>query len=218
MPNVKNSGEGLDFTNTVHGYARCSTSDEKQDIGRQVRELRAAGAGRVWMEYVHGDSAQKAELQAMLAEARPGDTILALEVSRLARSVRQLCDVLEIVREKGLRLEIVGGLVMDCRGGKCDPMAQAVAVISGAFAELELQITRERVRSGMANAKARGAAIGRPQVTPDDIPAGFCRLYLRHKRGEINKTELAKLAGISRPTAYRWAQILEENGQKPGQK
>lgn len=107
---------------------------------------------------------------------------------------------------------------MDCRGGKVDPMAQAVAVISGAFAELELQITRERVRSGMANAKARGAAIGRPQVTQDNIPAGFCRLYLRHRRGEINKTELAKLAGISRPTAYRWAQILEENEQKVGQK
>ena len=215
MQNVKNNGEGLDVTHyTVHGYARCSTSEDRQDVGRQVRELKAAGAERVWMEYISGDSAQKAELQAMLAAAVPGDTVLALEVSRLARSVRQLCDVLETVREKNLRLEIVGGLVMDCRGGKVDPMAEAFAQISGVFAELELQMIRERVKSGMENAKARGAAIGRPQVTPDDIPSGFCRLYLRHKRGEINKTELAKLAGISRPTAYRWAEILEGSEQK----
>lgn len=217
MQNVKNNGEGFVVTDpVVHGYARCSTSEDKQDIGRQVRELKAAGADRVWLEYVHGDSPEKTELRAMLEAAGPGDTVLALEVSRLARSVRQLCDILEKVRQKGLRLEIVGGLVMDCRGGKCDPMAEAFVQISGVFAELELQMIRERVRSGMKNAKARGAAIGRPPVLPENIPAGFCRLYLRHKRGEINKTELAKLAGISRPTAYRWAQILEESEQKTG--
>lgn len=198
----------------IHGYARCSTSDEKQDIGRQVRELEAAGAGRVWVEYVHGDDPAKKELRAMLEAANKGDTILALEVSRLARSVRQLCDILETVRAKGLRLEIIGGLVMDCRGGKCDPMAEAFAKISGVFAELELQITRERVRSGMANAKAKGSQIGRPPIIADTVPAGFCRLFIRYQRGELNMTELARLAGISRPTAYRWARALAgQDGQ-----
>ena len=58
---------------TIHGYARCSTSDSKQDIDRQVRELKAAGATRIWMEYEHGDAAVKDQQEAMLeATKRPG--------------------------------------------------------------------------------------------------------------------------------------------------
>ena len=70
----------------IYGYARCSTNEDKQDIQRQVRELKAAGAEQVYLEYEHGDSAVKEQLSSLLDEANAGDTILTLEVSRLARS------------------------------------------------------------------------------------------------------------------------------------
>lgn len=68
---------------TIHGYARCSTSDSKQDIDRQVRELKAAGATRIWLEYEHGDAAIKNQQGAMLEAANSGDSIIVSEVSRL---------------------------------------------------------------------------------------------------------------------------------------
>ena len=70
-----------------YGYARCSTNEDKQDIQRQVRELKAVGAEKVIFEYEHGDAKIKQNLQLLLDTARAGDTILTLEVSR--RSFRR---------------------------------------------------------------------------------------------------------------------------------
>lgn len=81
--------------------------------------------------------------------------------------------------------------------------------MSGVFAELELRIIRERVRSGMRNAKAKGAKIGRPQTTLEDIPANFLRHYPAYKTGVFNLTELARLCNISRTTAYKYIGLLE---------
>lgn len=69
--------------------------------------------------------------------------------------------------------------------------------MSGVFAELELRIIRERVRSGMWNARAKGARIGRPQTTLDDIPADFLRHYPAYKKGAFNLTELARLSFLA---------------------
>ena len=110
---------------TVYGYARCSTDQDRQDVERQARELRANGADTVRMEYAHGDSPRKAELERILEEAQPGDSIVVLEVSRLARSTKQLCDVIDTVKEKRLRLEIVGSVTVDCTRGEIDPMTNA---------------------------------------------------------------------------------------------
>lgn len=87
----------------VYGYSRCSTNETKQDINRQVRKLKAAGAEEIFMEYEHGDAKIKSQQQAMFAQAQPGDTITVLEVSRLARSTQQLCEIIDLVREKHLR-------------------------------------------------------------------------------------------------------------------
>ena len=107
------------------GYSRCSTNETKQDIGRQVRELKAAGAEIVYMEYEHGDAKVKNQQAQMFADAEAGDTILVLEVPRLARSTQQLCEIIEIIREKRLRLVILGSITLDCREGKADPMSEA---------------------------------------------------------------------------------------------
>ena len=158
-----------------YGYARCSTNESKQDINRQVRELKAAGADVVYMEYEHGDAKVKSQQQAMFAESEAGDTIIVLEVSRLARSTQQLCEIIEVIRAKHLRLVIVGSITLDCRNGQADPMSEAFLQMAGVFSQLELAMIRARVRSGMENAKAKGKQIGRPQVTADDVPSGFLR-------------------------------------------
>ena len=191
------------------GYSRCSTNEDKQDINRQVRELKAAGAEVVYMEYEHGDAKVKSQQQAMFAESEAGDTITVLEVSRLARSTQQLCEIIEIVRQKHLRLVIVGSITLDCRNGQADPMSEAFLQMAGVFSQLELSMIRARVRSGMENAKAKGKQIGRPQVTADDVPSGFLRHYPAYKRGQLNVSELARVCNISRTTAYKYINLLE---------
>lgn len=191
------------------GYSRCSTNEGKQDINRQVRELKAAGAEVIYMEYEHGDAKVKSQQQAMFAESEAGDTIIVLEVSRLARSTQQLCEIIEIIRAKHLRLVIVGSITLDCRNGQADPMSEAFLQMAGVFSQLELSMIRARVRSGMENAKAKGKQIGRPQVTANDVPSGFLRHYPAYKRGQLNVSELARVCNISRTTAYKYINLLE---------
>ena len=192
-----------------HGYARCSTNESKQDIDRQVRELKQAGAERIFLEYEHGDAAVKFQLSSLLEQAEEGDTIITLVVSRLARSTKQLCEIIEIIRAKRLRLVIVGSITVDCSNGQIDPMTNAFIQMSGVFAELELRIIRERVRSGMANAKAKGAKIGRPQATADDIPSVFLRHYPAFKNKQLNVSELARVCDLSRTTVYKYLTLLD---------
>ena len=193
----------------TYGYARCSTNEPKQDINRQVRELKTAGADTLFLEYEHGDSKIKSQQEAMFAQAQAGDTILTLEVPRLARSTQQLCEIIERVREKRLRLVIIGSITLDCREGRADPMSEAFLQLAGVFSQLELAMIRERVRSGMANAKAKGKQIGRPQTTKDSIPAIFLRHYPAYKSGQLNITELARVCDLSRTTIYKYISLLE---------
>ena len=193
----------------TYGYARCSTNETKQDINRQVRELKAAGAEHIFLEYEHGDSKVKSQQAAMFAQAQAGDTIITLEVPRLARSTQQLCEIIDRVRECRLCLVIVGSITLDCREGRADPMTEAFLQIAGVFSQLELSMIRERVRSGMANAKAKGKQIGRPQTTKDSIPAIFLRHYPAYKSGHLNITELSRVCDLSRTTIYKYISLLE---------
>ena len=193
----------------TYGYARCSTNETKQDINRQVRELKTAGADTLFLEYEHGDSKVKSQQEAMFAQAQAGDTILTLEVPRLARSTQQLCEIIGRVREKRLRLVIIGSITLDCREGRADPMSEAFLQMAGVFSQLELSMIRERVRSGMANAKAKGKQIGRPQTTKDSIPAIFLRHYPAYKSGQLNITELSRVCDLSRTTIYKYISLLE---------
>ena len=192
-----------------YGYGRCSTNESKQDIQRQIRELKAAGAEEIFFEYEHGDSAVKQELSSLLEQASEGDTIFTLEVSRLARSTKQLCEIIETVKEKKLRLVIVGSITVDCSNGQIDPMTNAFIQMSGVFAELELRIIRERVRSGVQNAKAKGVKLGRPQTTAEQIPQIFYRHYPAFKSGSLNLSEFARVCGLSRTTVYKYVGLLE---------
>ena len=193
----------------IYGYARCSTNETKQEIQRQVRELKEAGAEEIFLEYEHGDSKVKDQQREMFHQAQAEDTIITLEVSRLARSTQQLCEIIDIVREKHLRLAIVGSITLDCRNGQADPMSEAFLQMAGVFSQLELAMIRARVRSGMANAAAKGVKIGRPKATVDDIPATFLRHYPSYKAGKLNISEMARVCDLSRTTVYKYISLLE---------
>ena len=192
----------------IYGYARCSTNESKQDINRQIKELKAAGADEVIFEYEHGDAKTKKQLQMLLDITKEGDTIITLEVSRLSRSTQQLCELIEIIRAKHLRLVIAGSITIDCRNGKTDPMSEAFLQMAGVFSQLELAMIRVRVKSGMENAKAKGKRVGRRPTTKDDIPAIFHKHYTAFRDGKMNVSELARVCGISRPTAYKYLKLI----------
>lgn len=190
-----------------YGYARRSTSSDKQDINRQIRELKAAGAEEVIFEYEYGDAKLKSSLNMLLETASSGDTIITLEVNRLSRSTQQLCEIIDIIREKHLCLQIVGSITIDCRNGQTDPMSEAFLQMAGVFSHLELAMIRSRVKSGMANAKAKGKKIGRSQTTKDGIPAVFFKHYPAYVSGRMNVSELARVCGLSRPTVYKYLKL-----------
>ena len=139
----------------------------------------------------------------MFAQTQPGETITVLEVSRLARSTQQLCEIIGTVREKYLRLVIVCSITLDCRSGQPDPMSEAFLQMAGVFSQLELSMIRMCVRSGMANARAKGRRIGRPQVTVEDLPGVFLQHYPAYRKGALNVSELARVCGMSRTTVYK---------------
>lgn len=192
----------------ILGYARCSTNEDKQDINRQIRELKAAGAEEVIFEYEHGDAKLKKNLTMLLDTAQEGDTIITLEVSRLSRSTQQLCEIIDIIRTKYLRLVIVNSITIDCRNGQIDPMSEAFIKMAGVFSELELQMIRARVKSGMANAKAKGIKAGRKATTKEDIPSVFYKHYPAYVAKKMNVSELARVCKLSRPTVYKYLKLI----------
>ena len=153
-------------------------------MNRQIRELKAAEATEIITEREHGDAKVKPHLDLLLQTAEEGSALICCEVSRLSRSTQQLCEIVNIIKEKHMRLMILGSITVDCRSGQIDPMSQAFIQMSAVFAELELSILRARVKSGLANAREKGRKIGRPQTTKDDIPAIFLSI-IPHMRRDI---------------------------------
>ena len=196
-----------------YGYARCSTSEERQDINRQKRDLMALGVDdekNIYWEYESGSKADRPEFLKLLDIVKPGDTILATEVSRLTRSTKQLCEVLDIVKERKLKL-IIGSFVVDCTTEELDPMTKGMLMMWGVFSEMKRDIISNRVKSGMANAREKGSRIGRPEITIDTIPASFWKLYHRYSNKQLSISEMAKIAGCSRATIYKYIRIIENS-------
>ncbi|MEA4999866.1 MAG: recombinase family protein [Candidatus Limiplasma sp.] len=163
----------------IYGYARCSTNEDKQDITRQIKELKAAGAEEVIFEYEHGDARIKQNLHLLLETATAGDSIITLEVSRLSRSTQQLCEIVNTIKEKRLRLVILGSITIDCRNGGIDPMSQAFIQMSGVFAELELSMIRAAFALGCRPPPQRASkSAGSPSQRMTFLPR-FISIILR---------------------------------------
>ena len=197
----------------IYGYCRCSTNETKQDITRQRRELKELGAvdSTIFMEYESGTKINRPELMKLLSTVKAGDTIVTTEISRITRSTKQLCDIIELVKNQQLKLVIKNSITIDCTAGKdIDPMTKAFLQMAGVFAELERDMICSRVQSGINNARAKGVKLGRPQKTVDDIPDTVKKFFDKYRAGEFTKTEYARLCGISRPTLDKYIAIMTD--------
>lgn len=193
---------------SIYGYCRCSTDESRQDIDRQRRELKKLGVKDkdIYFEYVSGRKLVKIEWNRLMDKIEDGDTIATTEVSRISRSTKQLCEIIEMAQERRIKL-VIGSMEIDC--SRDDPMSRGMLLMWGVFSELEASIISQRVKSGMANARDKGAVIGRPKTTLDELPSGFLRHYPKYKSGDLTLTELARLCDISRQTAYKYKEIYE---------
>lgn len=190
-----------------YGYCRCSTNESRQDIDRQRRELKKLGIKdeQIYWEYVSGSKDHKVEWNKLMAVIAPMDSISVTEVSRLTRSTKQLCEIIEFAKAKRIKL-VIGTFTVDCTN-EIDPMTQGMLLMWGVFSEMEKSIISQRVKSGMANAISKGIAIGRPKTEIDNLPNSFLRHYPKYVSKDINVTELARLCDVSRQTIYKYIDI-----------
>ena len=196
-------------TGKVYGYARCSTTEKRQDIERQVAELYAMGAGFVVQEYESGGNVSRKGLGDVLDCLADGDTFCATEVSRVTRSLRQLCDIIEFAKSKNLLLKF-GALEFDCHDNRLAPFPLAMLQMMGIFAELERNLAAERINSGIAHAKANGVRLGRPKKTAADVPHKARLLWDDFVQGSLSAAVFAKKLGVSKPTVYKYIRLLRQ--------
>ena len=195
----------------IYGYCRCSTTEERQDINRQKRELYKLGVEddkNIYWEYESGTKNDRVEFNKLLDVMEEGSTLVTTEVSRLTRSTSYLCEILKIVQEKHIKL-VIGSFVVDCRSEDIDPMTKGMLMMWGVFSEMERDMISARVKSGMANAKAKGKKIGRPTTDKSNLPTNFLKYYPMYKSNEINATEFCKISGIGRTSIYKYLKIME---------
>ena len=128
-------------------------------------------------------------------------------VSRLTRSMKQLCNLIEVIQKNHLRLIVKNSITIDCRRSNIDPMSKAFIQMSGVFNELEKDMIRARVKSGVAN----GKQIGRRYLTIDDVPQKVKNKYPLWVEGSITKVDFAKMCDVSRPTLDRYIRIIENS-------
>jgi DNA invertase Pin-like site-specific DNA recombinase len=173
-----------------YGYARVSTID--QDLSIQRAALKAAGCTVIRAEKASGTSRKgRSELETMLQFLRSGDTLVVTRIDRLARSLRDLQNIVHDLRERGVHLKATEQPVdTSTAAGK------AFLDMLGVFAEFETNLRRERQMEGIAAAKERGVYKGRPAT----IDADKVR---RLKADGLGATEIAKQLGIGRASVYR---------------
>lgn len=180
----------------MYGYARVSTAG--QDLTIQRAALKAAGCTIVREETVSGSSRQgRRELELLLEFVRPGDTLVVTRIDRLARSMRDLQDIVHLLKERGVALKATEQPI-DTRSAA----GKAFLDMLGVFAEFETNLRRERQAEGIAEAKARGVYAGKGRKVTVDGEA-----VRRLKVEGVTPAAIARRLGVSRASVYRHLQI-----------
>jgi len=190
------------------GYLRVSSVDQSTD--RQLDSERNS-LDRIFEDKMSGKDTERPALQEMLAYVREGDIIIVHSMDRLARSLRDLMNIMEVFENKGISVEFVKER-MTFKPNSIDPMSTLTLSIMGAFAEFERAIIRERQREGIAIAKSKNVYKGRQKSFSEDDISRLTQLY---KNGETI-TKIAKEMKAGRSTIYRYLKqiIVEEKKEK----
>ena len=173
------------------GYVRVSTIEQNEE--RQLKAMEQYHLDRIFTEKVSGKDTNRPELQKLLDFCREGDTIHVHDFSRLARSTKDLLDIVEKLNAKGVTLISTKENV-----DTSTPTGRLMITMIGAIAQFERENLLERQREGIAIAKEKGVYKGRVPVKVDDKV--FNDAYNRYMNREISKVGMAKELGISRPT------------------
>ena len=171
------------------GYVRVSTVTQHED--RQLVTMEKFGVEKLFQEKVSGKDKNRPQLQQLLDFVREGDTVIIHDFSRLARSTKDLLEIVEYLNNKKVALiSAKENLDTSTATGKL------MLTMIGAINEFERTNLLERQREGIAVAKKKGKYKGRKEVKIDN----FEQYYNKYLKREITKTQLAKELNISRPT------------------
>lgn len=205
--------EGGDMSK-AYGYCRCSTSESAglQEYRHQEDEIikRGIKPENIYKERISGTKENKPVLIKLLDICEAGDTIKVYELSRISRSIRDFNNIVEIIKSKKLRLELImNNITIDFTKDKIDPFTEFFLNILISFSSLEVSVIRERVKSGLA---ATTKKIGRPQMTKERLENDtlFLKYYLRWKNKEINLSEMSRLYGHSRKNCRDKIKVYEK--------
>ncbi len=186
----------------IVGYMRVSTEEQKTD--GQLDALMAAGVKNdkrhLYVDHgVSGSKAKRPGLDACLDSLREGDTLVVAKLDRLGRSLFNLIEMFKDLGEQGIDVRILDNPTLSTAGNKDSKLMLG---IFGAFAEYERDLIRERTNVGLTAARARGRNGGRPVVTGDNDKVK--RVKELHAAGTMTPQEIAKAAGVSVATMYRY--------------
>ena len=185
---------------TIYGYARVST--DGQTLDAQVAALTAAGAAPVFRETASGAKTDRRELAKALRALEAGDTLLVTRLDRLARSTRDLLNILDAIAKAGAGFRSLG----DAWADTTTPHGRLMLTVLGGLAEFERELIRARTGEGRIRAKARGVHMGRPpKLTPAQRREGLQALA----SGEATQADLVRRFNVSKSTISRLAEKTE---------
>jgi DNA invertase Pin-like site-specific DNA recombinase len=142
---------------TMFGYARVSTRD--QNLTGQTAELMAAGCAKVYREKASGAKSDRAELAKVIRKLEKGDVLVVSRLDRLARSTRDLLNIIEAITERGAGFKSL----KDTWADTTSPHGRLMLTVLGGLAEFERELIRARTGEGRKRAKERGVKFGRPR-------------------------------------------------------
>jgi DNA invertase Pin-like site-specific DNA recombinase len=179
----------------VYGYARVSTNG--QDLGAQVAELQASGCGNIYKEKASGAKTDRPALAKLIRRLEDGDVLLVTRLDRLARSTRDLLNILAEIGKRGAGFRSL----KDAWADTTTPHGRLMLTVLGGLAEFERELIRARTGEGRKRAKARGVKFGRPRVmTTHQREEALQRLA----EGAL-QADLARSYGVSEATISRLA-------------
>lgn len=177
------------------GYIRVSTVEQHED--RQVKDLTEnAEVSKVFIDKLSGKDTNRPQLNAMIDYVREGDTVVVSEYSRLARSTRDLIDIIETLQNKGVTV-----ISMKEKLDTSTPQGEFMLTVFAGIATLERKLMLQRQREGIAIAKANGKYKGRQSKQKPDDWESLKALYMSR---QITVSEIAKRCDVSRPIVYKW--------------
>jgi DNA invertase Pin-like site-specific DNA recombinase len=179
----------------LYGYARVSTNG--QDLSAQDAELRAAGAAKVFKEKVSGAKTDRPELAKAIRTLEAGDVLVVTRLDRLARSTRDLLNVLDELAKRGAGFKSL----KDTWADTTTPHGKLMLTVLGGLAEFERELIRARTGEGRKRAMDRGVKFGRPRkLTPHQRAEALQRIAAGETQADI-----ARLLNVSPPTVSRLA-------------